>query len=203
MNLHSSTRLLAILGIALGLSISTAKAAVATAELSSFIQQGTIINNIASGANITQIVYSLGTPGNGIATWDSGGGSNFGGGTPSNFLSDPNFFQTVTWGGLSVAPGAAFDFSGLDIDLIVTLVPLNVTGSTLDTTGSSLVNASVTVFWSNGDVGSSPLAQQAWSTTQNLTINGGAVGVPDSASTQMLLAFALVGLTFGRRVLRR
>ena len=203
MNLHSSTRLLAILGIALGLSISTAKAAVATAELSSFIQQGTIINNIASGANITQIVYSLGTPGNGIATWDSGGGSNFGGGTPSYFLSDPNFFQTVTWGGLSVAPGAAFDFSGLDIDLIVTLVPLNVTGSTLDTTGSSLVNASVTVFWSNGDVGSSPLAQQAWSTTQNLTINGGAVGVPDSASTQMLLAFALVGLTFGRRVLRR
>jgi hypothetical protein len=200
LNLQSAKRLFLIIVCASGLSISTAQATTSTADLSGFIQNGTIANDIGSGANITQIIYSLGTPGPGIATWDAS--SFFAGGTPSDFLFGPDFFQTVTWSGLSVAPGSSFNFSGLDIDLIISLVPLNVTGGILDETGSSLVNASLTVFWSNGDIGSSPLVQQAWSTNQHLTISGRAAGVPDAASTQLLLAIGLAGLAVCRRVRR-
>jgi len=146
-------------------------AGTASAVLSSFIQTGTITNTSGAGVNMTEVYYTLGPAGDNVATWDGGTG----GGTAEDQLSNPNFFQTVRWTGLNVAPGEAFNFSGLDIDLIVTLDPLNVTGSTLDTTGDSLRGGYVRVEFSDGSSACAPLVQQAWATQQNLTLTEGNV----------------------------
>jgi VPDSG-CTERM motif len=166
---------------------------ISTVSLTSFIQDGSVVNDAGSGSSISSIIYSLGTAADGIATWDSGSG----GGTASDFLSDPQYFQTVTWSGLNVAPGASFNFGGLDIDLITTLVPLSVTGAVLDETGSSLANGYLTILWANGATGTTALTQQAWSQTQNLTVQ--ASGVPDGGATIALLGLAMSGMAFARR----
>ena len=49
-----------------------------------YTQTGSLTNT-SMGPNITSFTYSFGTPGDGIATWDS----NTGGGTASDFLSAP------------------------------------------------------------------------------------------------------------------
>ncbi|WP_426415245.1 PEP-CTERM sorting domain-containing protein [Aestuariirhabdus sp. LZHN29] len=187
--------------IALTLSGVASAVPMADVSLSSFIQIGSISNNASSGANISTLVYDLGTPGDGIATWDLQGGGRTAGGVASNFLSNPNFAQTITFSGLSIAPGALFNFSSLDIDLIQILSPLSVTGGTLDTTGSSLVNASFSVFWDNGTSGTTALIQQAWATTQTLTVTAegegqtrGTVPIPSSISL-LLLGLAGIGMT--------
>src|SRR5262245_32399378 len=115
--------------VATGLVCGTAAANVATLDLSGFIQDGHLVNNPASTANITSIVYSLGAPGDGIATWEISLESPAGF-VRSDFLSDADHYQTFSYAGLSIAPGAAFDFTELDIDLIVTLVPLVTDGGT-------------------------------------------------------------------------
>lgn len=167
-------------------SVSTA-ASVSTAVLQSFIQTGSVMNSASSGGNISAIVYDLGTAGDGIATWDTG----VGGGVASNFLSDPRYFQTVTWSGLSVAPGDVFSFAGLDIDVITTLTPFSASGAIpLDGGTASLVNATLSIFWDNGDFGSVSLEQQAWTLTQNLRIDS-VVPVPAAV---WLFGSGLVGL---------
>lgn len=168
----------------------------ATAVLTGFLQNGTISNDIGSGASITSITYSLGTPGDGIATWDTSGGGTAGG-VASGFLSDANYYQTVTWGGLNIAAGSSFNFFGLDIDLIQTLSPLSVTGSTLDFEGSSLINATLAISWSDGSVGSSNLIQQDWESAQTLQI-GSASDVPEPQAL-LLVGVALAGLALSRR----
>lgn len=169
----------------------------ADVNLFTYIQYGTISNDNSSTANIVKVVYDLGTAADGIATWDRNPNPALSGGVASNFLSNNRHFQTLTWSGLSVAPGDNFNFRGLDIDLIQTLSPLSVTGTTLDSNGSSLVNASVSIFWDNGTSGSASLAQQAWSQTQNLTITS---AVPEPSTIALMLGgLGLVGFMAARR----
>lgn len=189
---HKNMTMLLLGALALGLSTASSAASQATATLSNFIQSGTITNNAASTANLTGVIYSLGTAGDGIATWDTAGS-----GTASDFLSNNNWFQTVSWTGLNIGAGSSFNFSGLDIDLITTLSPLSVTGTVLDNSGSSLVNATLSLLWSDGSTGVANLAQQAWSTTQNLTISSvSAVPVP---AALFMFAPALLGFIGLRR----
>jgi hypothetical protein len=170
-------------------------ASIASVALTGFIQNGTVTNDAASTANITSVVYSLGPAGDGIATWDG----STGGGVASDFLSNPSFFQTVTWSGLSVAPGTVFNFGGLDIDLIQTLNPLSVTGSILDDTGASLVGAFVTVTWSDGASGTSPLLQQAWIQPQQFDIASNGAAVPEPGVLGLLGLGALMMVLAARR----
>ncbi len=179
-------------------ALSANAANLATASLTSFIQTGTISNDAASTASITSVVYTLGTAGNGIATWDSNSGSNLAGGVASGFLSDARYFQTITFGGLNVGAGSSFSFSGLDIDLIQTLTPLSVTGAVLDEVGTSLVGASMSIFWSNGDSATTSLVQQAWSQTQSLSFTSATSSVPVPAAA-WLFATGLAGFAGFRR----
>ncbi|MBI5087158.1 MAG: PEP-CTERM sorting domain-containing protein [Acidobacteria bacterium] len=168
----------------------------ADVTLTGFIQNIGVTNTSAT-ATITSITYSLGPAGDGIATWDT----DTAGGVASDFLSDPQWFQTVTWSGLSIGPGSSWSTGPLDIDLIVTLLPLNVTGGTLDTTGSSLVGAFFLVNFDSGQTAGANLVQQAWATDQNLTLTEGwGAQIPEPST---LLATAggllLVGLLRARR----
>lgn len=162
----------------------------------SFIQSGEVTNNATNGESIVSFIYSLGTAADGIATWDT----NTAGGVASDFLSDATHFQTVTFDfTLSpLAPGALFAFGGLDIDRITTLLPL-VINTGIDVTGSSLVNASVTVVWDNGDVGTTPLAAQGWFLNQNLTVEGMAVIPEPLTATLGLMGLGVLGVATRRR----
>jgi hypothetical protein len=185
------------------LGATSAFASTASVSLTDILQSISVSNDGGSSANIETIIYSLGTPGDGIATWDT----RTGGGTASDFLSDPRYFQTVTWSGLSIAPGASFATAGfaLDIDKIVTLSPLSVTGATSTEQntdpGISLSNAFVSVFWSDGSSGSAGLLQQPWNLDQQLRINSQAGVIPLPASLPLLFAGLLgfVGLRRFRR----
>ncbi len=181
---------------ALMMASPAAAASIASVTLNggSFLQSGSVLNNGSSTANITSVVYSLGAPADGIATWDG----STGGGVASDNLANPNFFQTVTFAGLSVAPGDVFNISGLDIDLIVTLAPLDVTGIILDNFGSSLANAFVTVGWSDGSQGTGDLAETPWSTSQSFRILSAPVNVPEPGMIG-LLGLGLAAWTTARR----
>ena len=157
-----------------------------------FLQSGSITNT-SVGVNLTSFTFSFGTAADGIATWDG----STGGGTASGFLSDPQYFQTVTWGGLNLAPGATFNFGGLDIDLIVTLVPLNVTGGTLDFAGTSLANGYVQATYSNGATLGAELNTTGWNTNQSLRL-ANVSSVPEP-STYVMLASGLLAIGLGAR----
>lgn len=178
-------------------ALSANAANLATANLTFFNQRGTIANDAASTASITSVVYTLGTAGDGVATWDLQGNSGAAGGVASDFLSNSRYFQTVTFGSLNVAAGSSFTFGALDIDLIQTLTPLSVI-TPIDTVGTSLARASISIFWSNGDSATTSLVQQTWETTQNLNFTGAISSVPEPA-TAWLFATGLAGFAGFRR----
>jgi hypothetical protein len=156
---------------------------------SDFLQSFQLKNNSTGGLSITKIVYSLGTAADGIATWDT----STGGGVASDYLSNPEWFQTVTWTGLSIAPGASYSIGGfsLDIDLIQTLSPLSVTGGIIDYVGSSLANAYFGVEYNDGyGLRTVELNETGWTTDQNLQITA-PVPLP---SAFLLLGPGLLGL---------
>lgn len=161
---------------------------------SEYLQGFNVTNNSTGGLNITRLVYSLGTPADGIATWDTATG----GGVASQFLSNPEWFQTVTWSGLSIAPGASYGISwALDIDLIVTLSPLNVTGGTIDYAGTSLRNGYFGVEYNDGfGLRTVALNQTGWTTDQDLRITEAPVPIPGAL---LLFAPGLAGLAAVRR----
>lgn len=194
-------KLATLLGAASVLSVMGATAGLAntvTVDLSFFLQDLDVENSAASTASVESIIYSLGDPGDGIATWDA----DTGGGVASDFLTDNRYFQTVMWDGLSIASGAGQTFSGLDIDLIETLVPLSVTGAIVDEVGTSLVNAFITVNWSDGSFGSTALALDSWRNPQEVVITSGDImpAVPLPAALPMaLLGLGLLGGITARR----
>ena len=67
---------------------------------------------------MTTVVISYGPPLEGNGTWGWNDGTSLAGGTLSDFLADPRWFQTITFEGLSVSPGESFIYSGLDHDRI-------------------------------------------------------------------------------------
>jgi hypothetical protein len=186
--------IIALVAAALSAQSTTSWASTAQVDLSFFLQDIKLSNDAGSTSNIVGFVYSLGAPGDGIATWQSSSGT--AGGIASNFLSDGDRFQTVTFTGLSIAPGTNATFGSLDIDLITTLVPLVIDEGTV-TLGSSLAHAFVQVLWQDGSSGQASLLQQAWTIDQSLTIGSGAPAVPLPAALPLfasgLGALSLLG----------
>ena len=145
---------------------ASVQAGAGSAVLTAYIQNGTVTNTSGPGVTMTEVFYTLGPAGDNVATWDG----SVGGGTAEDLLSNPQFFQSVRWSGLNVAPGSTFNFSGIDIDLIETLDPLSVTGATLDETGESLRGAYIRATFSDGSTACAPQVQQAWSAQQDLAL---------------------------------
>lgn len=155
-----------------------------------FIQSGSVTNTSAPGVDIVKVVYDLGTQADGIAIWEIFGST----GTHSNFLTGTHY-STETWDGLSVNSGNTFNFSGLDLDLIVTVVPPVADSGTIGGP-SSLANASVSVYFSDGSFGSAELLEQNWDVSQDLAITA----VPEPETYAMLLAgLGLLGFAARRR----
>ena len=161
-------------------------------EGGSFIQSGSVTNTSAPGVDIVKVVYDLGTQADGIAIWEIFGST----GTHSNFLTGTHY-STETWDGLSVISGNTFNFSGLDIDLIVTVAPPVVSSGIIPSPGGpSLANASFSVYFSDGSFGTAELLEQDWNVSQDLVITA----VPEPETYAMLLAgLGLLGFAARRR----
>jgi hypothetical protein len=193
MNLTTIAKSVAAAAVLFAGIAQAAPIATVTLNGTTFLQTGTVLNAATSGATVVRVVYSLGTPYVGGATWDSvvdladGTGTtpiSMPGAVASEFLSDARHFQTVTWSGLAVAPGATFSFGPLDIDLITSLAPLVINQSSVGG-GSSMVNATFSVFWSDRSFSRIAVGTSGWSVSQVSTLNG---VVPEPGS------LALVGL---------
>jgi hypothetical protein len=163
----------------------------------------TVTNSPPSTANVAEVVYNFGGAAAGIATFftDAVPQNGAPGATRGNFWvalpPGPRFFdawQTSTWSGLGVAPGAQQVFPGLIVKLIDDLTPDSqaVTNGP-DLTGASLANGSVTVRWSDGAAATVELAEQPWGQGQTLQLRAEAITVPAPAAAG-LFALGLIGL---------
>jgi hypothetical protein len=164
------------------------------------LEAGTITNLSDNGLAMESISYSFGAAEDGVATWDAGQsywllhpesvpeGVKI---TKSNDLTDPRYFQTITFSEFSIAPGGSFSFHGIDIDLIVDLSPLLVDGSTIDTVGRSLRNAFISVTFSDGETSRGALHQTPWTVDQRWDPPPPPLPEP---STGLLLVIGLAGL---------
>lgn len=153
------------LGFGAELSESYSLVGEVTAEviLSSYAQSGQVTNQ--STETITEVQIFLGTAGAGVWTYDSNGGGYLGGATPSDFLSNPNYSQTLTWDGLSIAPGDNFHFSNLDADYISSLSPLSISGGGATPWGTE---AKVVITYSDGSTSTASFIDQAPNIAQTI-----------------------------------
>lgn len=178
--------------LALSSAVSATPIGSVTINGADFLQSFSITNNSTAGESIVGIIYDLGTPGNGIATWDTGTG----GGTASNFLSNPRWFQTITWLGLNITTTFSLPAFSLDIDYIDTLAPLDIEQGIIDNIGTTLANATFTLLFSDGSTGTASLNQTGWTVNQSFRIVGRAVSEPAPFA---LLAMGALLAMFGRR----
>lgn len=136
------------LSVGLFFSVSANAAFVSViANIGAFLQSGVIINASDPGYVIKSITLDLGAPFVTGGTLDRNAGTTLSGGTPSNFLSNGNHFQTLRFSGLSVTPGNSFQYSGLDLDVINNFSPLIIGGS-----GGAITNASLSVGFDKGQI---------------------------------------------------
>jgi hypothetical protein len=173
-----------------------------------YLRSSTVTNNSTPGFDIVSIIYALGTADVGIATWDSIDGTlpNIPpGGVASDFLSDPEFFQTLTFNtiikpGESFSEGFAFTHPFNDLDVILSLSPLNVNGgNALNLTSTALRNGSVTLLFSSGDRLTMPFLDQHPALPQTLTFRGTPTTPVPEPGTLLLFGTGVVGLIARRR----
>ena len=178
------------------LSSGLAHASTATVSLSTFLQDVNVTNNAGSTSNITSVIYSLGPPGDGIATWQTSG---LGEGAHADPVSADRF-QTRIYTDVIAPNTSLFEGTG-DIDLIETLSPFVASDSILDTVGTSLAGAFVKVLWADGSFGQASLSQTAWATDQILEIGSSASSATPLPAALPLFATGLgaLGLIGWRR----
>jgi hypothetical protein len=167
-----------------------------------YLRSSTVTNSSSPGFDIVSIIYALGAPGIGIATWDSIDGiiANIPpGGVASDFLSDPEFFQTLTFNvvvqpGDSYSEGFPFTHPFNDLDVILSLSSLIVSGgNALNLTSAALQNGSVTLVFNTGDRLTSPFLDQHPELPQTLTLTGTPTAIPEPG-TLLLCVIGAAGL---------
>lgn len=129
----------------------------AVADFALRAQSGSIQNTSDSGITMTTLVISYGPPFVGNGTWATNNGTSLAGGVPSDFLSDPAWFQTITFEGLSISPGESFVYSGLDHDVIFDLGPPATAGGGSGSYATAVVRAD----FSNGKSAEGQFANQS------------------------------------------
>jgi hypothetical protein len=163
--------------VATGALVSTgahAKDAIVHLDGDWYLQAGEVTNYRTE--NLTRVVYDLGTPNDGVAVWERWLST----GVHTNAYGT-NHYSTETWT-TSIAPGTSWRFEGLDMDT-ASAGDIN---SAIDTVGTTLQSATISLTWADGLTRSQPLAQTSWLQDQTLVF-GITTPVPEPATDAMLL----------------
>lgn len=168
-------------------------AATVTLDGSWFLQAGQVLNQSSPDIRVVEFRYSMGMAAVGTAVWER---YLDGAAVESPLAGTAAHYSTAAWRDLSVSSGEVLTFSGLDLDRITRLEPVEVDSQNVDLVGDSLRGAYVEVVFSDGQRGRASLAETAWNVTQVLEIV--AAPVPETPSLA-LMAGGLVLVFLGRR----